>query len=175
VDDTAVAWIARFMDQARAAERHLMPRRLQRALEQLHEVAGAWAISAGRAGDEPTAAMWRTLAALTARDPAGDGGEPGDEIDPYALAQRWIDLVRPRLDARRQRSRRRYQLLSDITADLVDDPVAPDEVRRALADLPMRPPLTDRITAAIVGVPGPDAPDAPGPRPARFSTGGASS
>ncbi len=174
IDETAVEWITRFVDQARSAERHLMPRRLQRALEQLHTVAGTWATAAGRAGNEADATMWRTLAALAANQPPSDSG---DEIDPYALAQRWIDLIRPRLDTRRQRSRRRYQLLSDITPDLLHDPISPDEIRHALAELPLRPPLSDRITAAIIGVPHDEPAGVTTAMPStssRFSTSGGS-
>ena len=97
--------------------------------------------------------MWRSLATIASNqhDPA-----TGDEIDPYALGQRWIDLIRPRLDAGRQRQRRQYQLLSDITSDLIEHPLAADDVRQALTNLPLRPPLSDRITAAIIGVPSPE-------------------
>jgi hypothetical protein len=153
IDETVVEWINRFVDVAKTAERALMPRRLQRALEQLHTVTTQWAVQATRARDEHNAAMWRSLAAIASNQ---HDVATGDEIDPYALGQRWIDLIRPRLDARRQRQRRRYQLLSDITPDLIEHPIAAEEARRALTNLPLRPPLTDRITAAIIGVPNPE-------------------
>jgi hypothetical protein len=150
IDETVVEWITHFVGVAQSAERALMPRRLQRALEQLTTVTSQWAVQATRARDEHNASMWRSLATIASNqhDPTN-----GDEIDPYALGQRWIDLIRPRLDAGRQRQRRRYQLLSDITSDLIEHPLAADDVRQALTNLPLRPPLSDRITAAIIGVP----------------------
>ncbi len=156
IDETAIEWITHFVTVARTAERNLMPRRLQRALEQIHIVTTAWAGQATRNRDEHNAAMWRTLAAIAANQTPSDTDTAGDEIDPYALAQRWIDLIRPRLDNRRQRQRRRYQLLSDITADLIASPLDTNQVRQAFANLPLRPPLTDRITAAIIGIPNPN-------------------
>lgn len=43
-----------------------------------------------------------------------------------------------------------------MTPDLIEHPIAADDVRQALMNLPLRPPLSDRITAAIIGVPSPE-------------------
>jgi hypothetical protein len=51
-----------------------MPRRLQRALEQLTAVTTHWAVQATRAHDEHNAAMWRSLATIASNqhDPITD-------------------------------------------------------------------------------------------------------
>jgi hypothetical protein len=79
----------------------------------------------------------------------------GDETaDPYLIAQRWLDLVAPLLEAERAvRRRAPYLVLTDINASLARDPLDIDQVERQMSDLPIAPPIERRINACILGVP----------------------
>ena len=57
-DDTANEWLTRFLDAAAATERQLLPRRLQRALQQMLEVTEYWAQTTD---DIETAQRWRRI------------------------------------------------------------------------------------------------------------------
>ena len=154
--EAALAPLNRALDAAALAEHMLLPRRLQRALQQLERVTTAYAVAAQGRRDEATATRWRKIARLaeqrvTERRP-----------DPYAVAERWIALVRPHVDA--ERARRRHQqfiLLRDVDQRLVDDPIDPTSVEAALADLTAVPPLDERVVACIIGVVQPSQPSIP--------------
>src|SRR5690606_14653391 len=99
----------------------------------------------GRTSD---AARWRAIQRLLA--PAG---EHAVRPDPYVVAQSWFELVRPRLEELRSRSKRPYVLLRDLDAGLMQEPLPLDDVEAALSRLPTLPALEERIHACILGVP----------------------
>jgi hypothetical protein len=147
-DEAAATVLDRCLGIAAVAEVELLPRRIRRALDQLHEVATHWAAASRAARHEVTATGWLRLA---------EAARPVDGVhrhDPFALAERWLSLVTPLLDDERDAVRgRRYVLLHDITARLRAEPLAYDEVIASFADLPDALPLADRVSACIVGVP----------------------
>ncbi len=147
-DEAADSWLQRFLVTADAAERLALPRRMQRALDQMHDVCTQWAAADDRAGRTSDAARWRAIHRLLA--PAG---EHTVRPDPYVVAQAWFELVRPRLEDLRSRSKRPYVLLRDLDAGLVQDPLPLDAVEAALARLPTLPALEERIHACIIGIP----------------------
>lgn len=141
--------LGRCLDKAADVEAALMPRRMRRAHEQMHIVFEAWAVAAQRAGDEVRAARWRRL-----RDTTLDSDQP-PELDPFGLAERWLQLIAPVLEAHRVEQRNlRYVLLRDITPRLTADPFDLDVVEAAFVDVPAALPLADRVSACILGVPG---------------------
>ncbi len=69
------------------------------------------------------------------------------------MAERWIGLVAPVLDAhRRDNAARPYVLLSDITPQLAREPIPMVELTNAFNHLPALVPLADRVNACILGV-----------------------
>lgn len=153
LDEQAARQLDRFLAIAVALEHALLPRRMQRALAQLRAATAAWATSAQRAGDEATARGWRRLGEL-AEPAAPDRVQP----DPYLVAERWLELVAPLLDAHRARRRHhRYVVLADIDAELRSAPLPLDVVERALSNLPALEPLAERVSACILGLAAPSA------------------
>jgi hypothetical protein len=121
---------------------------MQRALEQMYKVLGAWTEAARRSGDEEGAQTIKNLVELA----RPHGAET--PVDPYLVAERWLSLVAPALDLHRQRYRNRpYILISDVTPALIKQPASPSTVAAAFADLPHLIPLDQRVTACILGLP----------------------
>lgn len=148
-DDAADEWLQTFLVTADAAERLALPRRMQRALDQMHDMCTRWASTADRAGRTTDAGRWRAIERLLAPP-----NEHAVRPDPYVVAQAWFELVRPRLEELRTRSKRPYVLLRDLDAGLEKEPLPLDDVEAALSRLPTLPALEERIHACIIGVPG---------------------
>lgn len=72
----------------------------------------------------------------------------------YGVAERWLRLTRPYLDAERVRRRQQpFVLLRDIDRRLRDEPLALESVEAAFSDLTTMAPLDERVVACILGVP----------------------
>lgn len=148
LDDATAAVLDRCLALAAASERELLPKRMQRALEQVARTCAGWADGARRAGREDDATRWLALRSLV--EHSGDAAS----VDSYALAERWLELVAPVLDAHRSRRRRqRYVLLRDIDDALLEDPFEIEVVEAAFSDLAVVPSLAERVSACIIGVP----------------------
>jgi hypothetical protein len=135
----------RALSVATSAERALLPRRMQRALEQMAEVTTEWGRQAQRQGDEIDAQRWFDLRNLTASE--------APSVDPYRIAEAWLRLIEPAFDRFRLANRKaRYVLLRDVKPDLVANRMAYDEVAAAFSHLPAAAPLDERVSACILGV-----------------------
>lgn len=149
LDDHAVGHLGRLVEVGAAEERRLLPRRIQRALGQVHGVAEATARSCRIGGDDASATRWQTIAELV--EPLPDATHLAD---PVAVGEAWLELIGGRLEEfRRSQRRRRYVLIDDLTTSLVEDPPAIAEVEDAMRDVRPIAPFADRITACILGVP----------------------
>ena len=117
-DAAAERWLNTFLTQAEHVERQLLPRRMQRALDQMRRTTSLWATDADRHGESVVADRWRVLSRFTSTD--DDHAVP----DPYLVAQRWLELVAPLLEAERAVKRRApYLVLKDINGRLVATPL----------------------------------------------------
>ena len=108
-DDACDQWLERFLLAATHAERKLIPRRHQRALEQMHTQCQLWAAAAAKNHDYELSRRWRHVSELaTAVD-------SGPRATNYHVAEAWLSLIKPNLElARTQRPNRRYIRLNDI-------------------------------------------------------------
>ena len=148
LDDHAEVVLDRFLSAASRAERAMLPRRMQRALEQMALLTTAWARAADRSGDPTTAERWRALHRL------GIDHETTQRPDGYLVAQAWLDLVAPALEEERAARRRaRYVLLRHADDRLRKSPLTLTAVEAAMSRLPIAAPLDQRISACILGVP----------------------
>jgi hypothetical protein len=148
LDADAADRLAGCLALAATHERGLLPRRSQRALEQMDQATRGWAARARKAGDESTGQRWRRLGDLARPDPAVQ------HPDPFTVAERWLGLIAPRLEAHRATTRgRRYALLKDITPALAREPLELATVEDAMSELPTARPLHDRVSVCILGVP----------------------
>jgi len=84
--------------------------------------------------------------------------DDGEQPDPRALADACLAVVRPVQREGMARSRRWKRLwrLDDLYKPLLAAPVATGRLERAFREIPLLPPVTDRIVAMIVGVPSGD-------------------
>lgn len=148
LDDDADAWLDRCLDIATSAEYQLMPRRMQRALAQMDDVLNAWATRCQREGHELDATRWDALARI-ARPATAEA-----QADPFAVAERWLELISPVLELHRAEARRaRYVLINDVTVRLKADPMGIGEVEAMFSGLETAAPLAERVSACILGVP----------------------
>lgn len=149
-DENCERWLGTFLDAAAEEETRLLPRRIQRALEQMKRVTRSWGDQALNSGDHAAAEQWWQVS-RTAR-PRGD---VEDRLDPYLVGEAWWDLVRPlfaEIPPRRRR-RRRYTRLRDLNGVLGTRPLELRAVQDALRRVPVVQPVDRRVNAAIIGVP----------------------
>lgn len=148
-DDRADHWLRKFLAFAGPAERQLLPRRMQRALDQMKRVTARWAADCDLAGDVAAAERWRAISRVAAPE---DDAELAP--DPYLVAQRWLGLITPALEAERSvRRKAPYLVLADIEPRLLASPLELTSVEHEISDLPFAAPLDRRVSACILGVP----------------------
>jgi Helicase conserved C-terminal domain/SNF2-related domain/PLD-like domain len=153
-DQNCESWLDRFLTLAGEAETLLIPRRLQRALQQMHSTCRHWASSARSGSDHEAAERWEAIARLAKPDDDSHGR------DPYQVAEHWLQLVRPLRDAARSSNgRSRYSRLTDIDATLKGKPLPVHDVEAALGNLQALEPFDQRVSACILGVPETDTTD----------------
>lgn len=146
-DPSCEEWLNRYLTAATRFERLLLPRRLQRALDQMSHFTARWATAAAQQGHHEISERWKKV---------GELGNPSDEPhpDPYLVAERWLELVQPLLvEARSERRRSRYLRLKHITPKLQTAPFGIEHVEKMFTGLPFGAPLAKRVTACILGVP----------------------
>jgi hypothetical protein len=148
-DDECERWLDRFLGVAARNESMLLPRRMQRALEQMAEMTSRWAEQALRDGKSETAEQWRRLHRATRPGPDDD-----EALDPYQVGEVWWDLVRPLFaDIPRTRRRRRYTRLRDLDPLLRARPLDLASVQTAMRRVSVVEPVDKRVSAVILGVP----------------------
>jgi hypothetical protein len=147
-DERCERLLDRFLTAAGNVETMLLPRRMQRALDQMADMARIWGNQAGR-DDWELFEQWQRVRHF-AHPEAGDD----DRLDPYLVGEMWWDLVRPRFaDLRSRRRRRRYTRLRDLDFLLADNPVELATIRERLRRIPVIEPVDKRVSAVIIGVP----------------------
>ncbi|NNN12477.1 MAG: SWF/SNF helicase family protein, partial [Acidimicrobiaceae bacterium] len=135
---------------AQKQEFKLIPRRQQKAYQQMLRMVDHWAMQASRSGAFDSADSWKRIH-LALKGPISES--EGEVIPDFAeLARCWIRLVQPRIDGHVARKRKKYVVLSDIEESLRNDPLPLAEVESVLEGLEMCAPLASRIKVAIVGV-----------------------
>jgi hypothetical protein len=140
--------LERFLHRLQRAERLLMPRRKQRALEEMTHVIASYRRQASADERGEAFAFYDRLLNLLER-PNPD--RPPDWND---MAERWLDLIRP-VWYRRLADRRRVRplLLQDLRVTLTrTDPLPFHQVREAFNDVRAGIPLDERVAACIIGV-----------------------
>ena len=145
-DDAAADVLDRCLDVATVAERQLLPKRMIRALSQMEDVISSWAVRSRKEHDEETGTLWAELATLAS--------PKNTAVDPYLVAERWLEFVSPYLAQQREETRRRrYILLRDVTARLQRETPDFENFAERFTNLPASAPLDERVTACILGVP----------------------
>jgi len=147
-DDDCEQWLTHFLTAAAKAEAQLIPRRLQRALLQMHTNCRQWAQAARVVHDYDQADRWEAIARLA------DSGDADNRVDLYQVAERWLQLVHHfREPARKLRRHARYSKISDIDPLLQAHPLQLSDVEARLDQLQGLEPFDQRVSACILGVP----------------------
>lgn len=148
MDEHASKYLDAFIGQLSQAERSLLPRRKQRALEEMQHVLEKYAAIASTRGDqERVDAYMELLEAIT---------KPLPEYQPNwdEVAARWLDLVRPIWHEKLQTAKAKLLVLRDIRKDLIErEAEVGGDVLKVFSDFPRQQRLDERIIACIIGVP----------------------
>lgn len=148
-DATTAHWLRHFVERLPEAQRLMLPRKKQKALEELERVMEAYREAASVRRDQPGVDFCVRLLDVLRRP------DPDAPPDWDALAETWLDLIRPVWYRKLTRGRRRRPLLlRDLRSDLIGDERIPlERVMAAFEGLGTLPALERRVQAAIVGVP----------------------
>lgn len=142
--------LRRFFDGLARAERQLLSRRKQRALEEMELVLENYLKSSSAQKRQQEIDMLTELLTLLRK--------PGSEIQPdwEEVAARWLDLIRPIWYAKLQESHRKPLLLKDIRRDLmtpeVREQLLPKMLTEFARDFPAQKPPDERVVACIIGI-----------------------
>lgn len=137
-----------FLKQLHRTEELLLPRKKQRALQEMRIVLQSYQEEAAIRGDEEREELARKLLELTQP-------ESEEPVDLGSIAERWLDLIRPVWYDQLTKRRRSGPLrLRDIRQVLVNQELLKTEDIKAAFSRELRflKPLDERIVAAIVGV-----------------------
>lgn len=141
--------IDQFLESIRLAERSLISRRKQRALEEMEIVIEKYRAKESEKRNQDSVEFLTQLLNVL-QNPTVDRTPDWD-----AVAERWLDVIRPIWYARLLKGRRHRPLvLKDIRNDLLGESALPiNRVIEAFRDIPRMLPLDQRVVACILGVP----------------------
>ncbi|TYO97163.1 SNF2 domain-containing protein [Geothermobacter ehrlichii] len=149
MDKKASALIGHFLNRVLETESSLLPRKKQRALEEMKLILTHYQKQAELDGDDHRKAV--VLSALQLLHvPANEDERPN--LD--AVAEAWLDAIRETWYAKLT-SRRRFKplRLKDIRKELKDKPLPTERLEQAFAGIPSDRPIHARVVSAVVGVP----------------------
>jgi hypothetical protein len=148
MSEAGVRWLDQVLGLMQDQEVDLLPTRKQRALAEMQLILRGYLAEAARDPDleQPLRHLLKVL----------DREHRRDCYDWDAVAETWLDLIRPVWYQRLQRGRYKGLLqLKDIREDLEGPSRMP--LRKILSEfetLPMLPPVDERVAACILGVQG---------------------
>lgn len=137
-----------FLRQLHKTEELLLPRKKQRALQEMRVVLQAYQEEAAIHEDCDREELARRLLALTQP-------ESEEPVDLGSIAERWLDLIRPIWYNHLTKPRRSGPLrLRDIRQVLIkQEPLKTENIKAGFSrELRFLKPLDERIVAAIIGV-----------------------
>ena len=138
----------RFLDRLVAVERSLLPRRKQRALEEMRIIIGELgAVAEGESRQSDVEQLKDIIDML-------DHNRPQHQPDWDEVAGRWLDVIRPVwFELLSQRKRVRPLLLKDIRKELLKRRSwLLKEVLSQFREFPVLPGPEERVRACIIGV-----------------------
>ena len=145
--DKAAEFLNRFVGRISEVERLLLPRKKQRALEEMETVLDKFLKQAARNQAQERFEHYQSILDMLRK------ANPDYQPDWDEVAARWLDIIRPIWYQRLQQPRNRPLLLKDIQADLLK---SEEEFGSTLIDkfrsFPVLPGADERISACIVGV-----------------------
>lgn len=145
--DKAADLLNRFVSRISEVERQLLPRKKQRALEELGIILDHFLKQAAKDQDQARLQHYQSIQEML-RTPNVNYQPDWDEV-----AARWLDIIRPVWYEKLQQPRNRPLLLKDIRTDLIrmEDRFG-DQLIDKFRSFPVLPGADERITACIIGV-----------------------
>jgi len=148
MDKKASRLIQKFLNQISAREKDLLPRRKQRAIEEMRLVIKYYRKKALDVKDYERVELLKQIESFTVVT-QGDQEQP--DLD--SVAEAWLDLTRNMWYERLIKRRRFKPLrLKDIRKDLQQQPLTTQQLHDAFSSLQQAQPLHSRVVAAIIGV-----------------------
>jgi len=149
MDKEASLLIEKFMQQILAREKDLLPRKKQRALEEMALVLKYYL---KKAKEEKAWDRVKILEQIL--DLTGGSQTDRDRPDLDSIAEAWLDLTREVWYEKLLKRRRFKPLrLKDIRKNLQQQPLSADQLQKAFSSIPRAQPLYSRVVSAIAGVP----------------------
>jgi len=147
--EAAMRWLDAAVARVHQSERELLPRRKQRALQEMEIVLGHYRVQCEARGGHEDAQQLRSILAAMEND------DPTLWLNWDLIAERWLDLIRPAwysaLTGRRKQAR--PLLLKDVRADLMrGNQLVLSDVFGAFIPVPTLQPLDERLAACILGI-----------------------
>lgn len=146
LDRHAIEVMEELLETLQARAPSLLPRRKQRALEQLRDVLRGYERRGKKDRDSERVVIVQQLLRLSSGD---------DRVDLDQLVESWLALVRPRWRAALHESPRRRSLrrLRGLDRMLEHEPFSTEELTDLVGSVRVAKPLAERVVAAIIGVP----------------------
>ncbi|MDT8311477.1 MAG: SNF2-related protein [Methylophaga sp.] len=147
MDTRSISILEHFIRQLPKVERSLLPRRKQRALEQLEKLLEAYIKKVSAERNQERLDNYQELYSALSR-PLPDYQPNWDEI-----ASRWLDLIRPIWYQKLHSSRIKLLMLKDLQKDLLgrEETLGPMLID-AFSTFPRQKKIDERIMACIIGV-----------------------
>jgi hypothetical protein len=144
-DEVAAERVASDLDRLVRWERLMLPRKKRRALEEMETVLRKY-LGSARGADPARQQVLETLISLVLNE------DPERPINLRALADWWIDVIRPVWHEYLSTRRQRPALLRDIRKKLVNQPIS-TETLMTIEEVELETqPIGERIVAAIVAL-----------------------
>lgn len=149
MDKKSSELIDKFLARVLETEMSLLPRKKQRALDEMQLVLAHYQKQAEESGNYERAEIIKAGLGLL-EIPANEDERP--DLD--AVAEAWLDLIREAwYEKLTQRKRFKPLRLKDIRRDLKNKPIASEKIIDAFSKIPAAQPIHTRVVSAIVGVP----------------------
>ena len=147
-DEQAADRLDRMLNRLTEVERRLLPRRKQRALEEMEVVLEKYADEALRDQRREEKDRLTQILTIFSKEYRGRG------VDWDTVAEKWLDLIRPAWYSRLlARKRLRPLTLSEIRGDLLGEKrLSVGAVVGAFEGIEALPPIEERVVSCIIGV-----------------------
>jgi hypothetical protein len=140
-----------FLGKLMKAEKEMLPKKKQRALELMNKVLEEYKNKSVQDQDRDREKSVNDLLSLFNKVPSMRE-VPSREVDLNLLAECWLDLIQPRWFERLQEPRSEPLRLKDLYQNLIEHPILTEKLKDALQVDTVKP-LEERIVAAIIGLP----------------------
>ena len=147
MDTKASAHLDTYLDRLLDSERELLPRRKRRALDEMTAILSEYHFAASQSQKQEELEYYTKLLDVLKMN------DRRYVPDWAAIADRWLDLIRPVWYERLKDRRKRPLLLRDIRPDLLGDrKLNFDDIVKQFSKLPSAIPADKRVVAVILGV-----------------------